>query len=236
MPPFEGAGEYLIAPSEPKGIKVLGRVSSIPEKKGADILWIDGGKWHGVQRKEFGDLLNSVEDGRLAREVQQLQSCHVACLIVEGKPRWTSDGNLMDRYHSRWQRSAYRSLLRSVQGRGIFVEHSDSTADTVALVEEIRRWTSKGDHVSLDRRPKPKVDSWGRITDEAWASHLLQSIDGIGPKQAGAIWKYFGGRLPIALTTTFLDLQKVPGLGPKKAKIIMRAFDDQIILGEAITL
>jgi ERCC4-type nuclease len=216
--------KYLIAPSEPITIKKMGRVSAIPEKHGADIFWINNGKLHGIQRKEFGDLLNSVEDGRLAREVQQLQHVHVACLIVEGKPRWTSDGHLMDRYHQRWQRSAYRSLLRSVQGRGIFVEHSDSTADTVALVEEIRRWTAKGDHVSLDRRPKPKVDKWGRITDEAWACHLLQSIDGIGPKQAAAVWKHFGERLPIALTATYKELLAVDGIGPKTADMIMRSF------------
>lgn len=217
--------EFLVAPSEPTTIKTLGRVSSIPEKYGADVLWVNAGKIHGVQRKFYTDLLSSVEDGRLARECHQLQSCHVAHLIVEGKPKWTSDGMLMDRYNSRWSKAAYRSLLRSVQGKTIFVEYSDSEADTVALVEEIRRWTSKGDHTSLDRRPKPKVDNWGRITDESWACHLLQSIDGIGPKQAAAVWKHFGGHLPISLTATYVELQKVPGLGPKKAKSIVRAFE-----------
>lgn len=218
--------DYLIAPSEPPPIKKLGRVSSIPEKHGADIFWYDKVLlgFVGVQRKEFGDLLNSVDDGRLAREVQQLQSNRVAHLIVEGRPRWTLDGMCMEKYHARWSRAAYRSLLRSVQGRGIFVEHSDSMADTVALVEEIRRWVSKGDHTSLDRRPKPKTDSWGRISDEGWASHLLQSIDGIGPKQASAIWTHFGARLPISLTASVEELRQVPGLGPKKVALLLRAF------------
>lgn len=218
---------YLIAPSEPSIIKRLGRVSSIPEKHGADIFWHDPviKGFVGVQRKEFGDLLNSVDDGRLAREVQQLQRTKVAHLIVEGKPKWTVDGQSMEKYHQRWTRAAYRSLLRSVQGRGIFVEHSDSMSDTVALVEEIRRWTNKGDHVSLDRRPKPRGDVWGRITDEAWACHLLQSIDGIGPKQASAIWTYFGSRLPISLTASADELKRVPGLGPKKVALLIRAFN-----------
>jgi ERCC4-type nuclease len=218
--------KFLIAPSEPRIIKTIGKVSSIPEKMGSDILWHDpsAGGWVGVQRKEFKDLLASVADGRLAREVQQIQRCKIAFLIVEGKPRWSPDGACMIRYYTQWTRAQYRSLLRSVQGREIFVEHSDSMKDTVALVGEMSRWVGKGDHASLDRRPKPKGDTWGRMTDKAWACHLLQSVDGIGPKAAAAIYDYFGGALPIALTTDVKTLEKVPGVGPGTAKKILRAF------------
>lgn len=225
MPKPTPLPEFLVAPSEPALIKAMGRYSAMPEKHGADILWFDPVLKGivGVQRKAFTDLLGSVEDGRLQREVQQLQRCKVAVLIVEGAGKWVN-GMLMDRYNSRWSRAAYRSLLRSVQGRAIFVEHSDSVADTVVHVEEIRRWVSKGDHTSLDRRPKPKADTWGHYTDKAWACHLLQSIDGIGPKQAEAIWTHFGNRLPLSLDVTREELLAVPGFGDKKVALILKAF------------
>jgi ERCC4-type nuclease len=226
--------DFLIAPSEPPIIKTLGRVSSVPERHGADILWYDRATRAviGVQRKEYHDLLGSVADGRLAREVKQLKSTKVAHLIVEGRPRFTPDGHCTEQYLTRWTRAAYRSLLRSVQGRGIFVEHSDSTADTVSLVEEIYRWTAKGDHVSLDRRPTPTGNNWGQLTDKDWACHMLQSIDGIGPKQATAIWMHFGGKLPIELTATRAQLLTVPGVGPIVADKITKAFGAKKVGGK----
>jgi ERCC4-type nuclease len=217
-------GSFLIAPSEPTLIKTLGTVSSTPEKYGADILWTERamGGLIGVQRKEISDLVASVQDGRLSKEVQQLRACSYPLLIVEGMPHWSSDGQLVHRW-TRWTRAQHRSLLRSLQMRGITVEQSDNTADTVSLIEQIASWAAKDGHTTLDRRPKAQPDAWGQLTDEMFASHLLQSIQGIGPKQAKAVWDYFHG-LPIGLLCSRDDLMKVKGLGVKKVDAIVAAF------------
>jgi ERCC4-type nuclease len=218
--------DFLISPAEHSApVKSLGRISTAPERYGADILWWDSAikGWVGVQRKAVPDLIASVQDGRLAKEVAQLMKCKVASVIVEGHTRWSTDGQLM-RSHVRWSRTQHRSLIRSVQGRGIFVEHSDSIADTVKLVREIASWAHKGDHTSLDRRPGPSGDGWGRVTDKAWACHLLQSIPDIGPVQAGAIYDHFEGVVPVTLTATRDELLAVHGLGPKRVDKILRAF------------
>lgn len=214
----------LIAPTEPELIKTLGTVSSTPERYGADILWMDRavGGLIGVQRKEVSDLINSVQDGRLAKEIVQLRAVHLPVLIVEGSPHWTVDGALVHKY-TRWTRTQHHSLLRSVQQRGIIVEYTSSTAETVARVEDIVRWAAKDDHNSLDRRPKPSPDDWGKISDKAWALHLLQSVPGIGPKQAELIWDTFG-RAPIVLDCTREELLAIRGLGPKKVAAILAAF------------
>lgn len=218
---------FLISPAEHAApIKDLGRVSSLPERHGADVMWMDPTikGLVGVQRKAIPDLVASVQDGRLAKEVAQLQTCKVAVVIVEGRPRWSSEGQLMMGY-VKWSRTQHRSLLRSIQGRGIFVEHSDSIADTAALIREIASWVGKGDHTSLDRRPKPGPNNWGKVDDEAWACHLLQSVPDIGPVQAKAIWDHFDGAIPVALTTDAVELAKVPGLGPKRIAKILKAFN-----------
>lgn len=217
---------FLVSPTEPALIKSLGIVSSVPEKHGADVFWTDAtmGGFVGIQRKEIDDLLKSIQSGVLARELQKLLHCKLAILIVEGEPHFTPDGQLSHRF-IRFTRTQYRSQLRSVQLRGIIVEHSSSTADTVALIESIARWVAKGEHRSLDRRPKPSnLDSWGVLTNKAWASHLLQSIEGIGPAQAEAIFDHFDGKLPIEFTATVAQLMEVPRIGKRRAEMIVRSF------------
>ena len=221
---------FLIAPSEGDLLKSLGTVSSVPERHGADVLWAERAVRGliGVQRKELSDLIESSRDGRLSKEVAQLRSCKLAFLLVEGRPQWTVDGVLVHRY-AVWTRRAHHALLRSVQLRGIVVEFTDSLSDTVARVEEIADYAAKGSHTSLDRRPKPMSDGWGKLTDEAWGCHLLQSVDGIGPTQAKAIWDYFNGHLPIGLTVPVERLAEIKGLGPKRLTAIRRAFGAESI-------
>ena len=82
---------------------------------------------------------------------------------------------------------------------------------------------AKGEHRSLDRRPKPGPNEWGRVTDRGFGLHLLQSVDGIGPMQAGAIFDHFK-RVPVELTATREQLLSIPGIGPKRVAAMMKAF------------
>ena len=122
-------------------LKLLGKVSSIPERFGADVLWLEPaiGGTCAVQRKELGDYISSVQNGMLAKELQKMSPVKMAFLILEGRPQWTPDGMLADRF-ARMSRQQYRSLMRSIQARGILVEYSDDLADTVSLIEQIAAW------------------------------------------------------------------------------------------------
>jgi ERCC4-type nuclease len=210
----------LVAPTEPPPIKALGFVSLTTEMYGVDVLFPAYSGLAGVQRKELSDFYASMRDGRLAKEVSQMQSLATRALIIEGSPRFTRDGDLMHSY-IRWDRSSYERLIFSLLSRGIWVLYTRDVLDTARLITELRTWCNKTEHLALDRHPMPK-SHWldnGRV----WASRVLQSVDGIGPKHADEIVKAFDG-LPVRLTCTEEELLAIKGIGKEKVRRLMKAF------------
>lgn len=213
---------YMVAPTEPRIIRSLGNVSSVPERHGADILFPANGGLVAVQRKELSDLIASVHDGRLGKELQQMKSgIAVGILVVEGRPRWSSDGVLLRDYGMPWTRQAHRNLLYSVQANGVWVEATDDANDTVVAVLNLHEYLKKNRHSSLLRRPGP-VSPWGKASNQEWAAHLLQGFDGVGPELAARIVEKFG-RPPLAWTCVEDELREIKGLGPKKAAGLLAA-------------
>lgn len=211
-----------ISPTEPSAIKLLGTVSSLPERYGADVLLLTPLGTVGVQRKECTDLVKSVHDGRLAKEVAQLQALSIAILIVEGKWRWTVDGQSLTARG--WSRASHRGLMLSLQSSGLWVEYTDGLDDTIAFISQLEKWATKPRHVSTRTRPNPS-SSWGKAGSRDWGVHLLQSFDGIGADIAGRIYDEFGG-VPLRWSVTAEDLLTVPGIGKKRAATLMEALDD----------
>ena len=204
-------------------MKILGKSSSLPERWGADVTFAANGGLVGCQRKEIADLIASVHDGRLAKELAQMQRLGRAILIVEGRLKWTSDGHLLGRdFGSPWTRSTHRNLLRSVQSQGVWVESTDDVADTVVAILELAEWCRKPKHQSLIRRPGP-VSPWGKATNADWSKHLLQSFEGVGPELAKNIFEHFGNRLPLDWRVSEAELREVLGVGPKIAKRLVEA-------------
>lgn len=213
----------FIAPTEHRLVKLLpdAAISSLPERMGCDILWTDPS--HGMvgcQRKEFNDLLASVADGRLSKELGQMNHVGLPVLILEGQPRWTLDGALADPYRS-WTRTQHRGLIMSIQTKGVFVLQTEDLADTAEAIVDLRAWAAKTRHTSLDRRPKA-AGTWGKASHKDWCKHLLQSFDGLGPVQAAAIYDHFNG-LPMRWVVDEADLMRVPGIGKTKARRLVEA-------------
>lgn len=226
----------LISPSEPARLRSIGKVSRKHEEKyGVDVWWCARGKTFGVQRKELGDFLASINDGRLKTDRAKMKLLDHAVLLLEGKPRWSLDGQLLSGsgYSHRWTRTQHRNYLLSVQNDGIMVDYTDDLDDTVLRIQEMQRWSEK-DHQSGKGRPKP-VSSWGKAGYREFQIHLLTSFDGIGPGQAEAILEYFG-RVPMHWSVGVKELQQVAGIGPVRAKRLMAALepaDDDEVKGVA---
>ncbi len=211
----------LVAPNEPPLFRAAGVVSAVPERYGVDMLWaVPGVGLCGVQRKEIKDLLASVADGRLAREVSMMRPLVYVSVMIEGRMRWSLDGELMEDW-TRWTRVQHRNLCRSLMAKGIWVEHTDGLGDTIASVEAMKTWTEKRDHRGLETRPKP-AGTWGQYTDADFGVHILQSVDGIGPGQARGIIEHFGG-LPLRWTVTREEMAKVKGLGKVRVEKLFKA-------------
>jgi ERCC4-type nuclease len=212
--------KLLISPTEPRPLKAIGEVSLAPERNGVDVMWgARGGLW-GVQRKELGDLLASKNDGRLSKELAQMGKLEVAVLLVEGRPRWTTEGELMSDYLT-MSRRQYTAMLWSVRMRGVWVEFTDDLSHTIDLVRWLSDWSRKERHSGMRSRPGP-AGNWGHVSDREWGIHLLSGIDGIGPGVAGAIFDAFG-RAPLRWDVSKEELMGVKGIGPKRAGMMVKA-------------
>lgn len=204
----------LISPAEPRELRLLGNTSAAPEKHGADFLWYSKAVGMvGVQRKEINDLLASLADDRLAREIPLLQRLDIAMVLIEGRVEWTNDGFLLAT-SSPFTRAQYLGILWSLQSAGLWIGCSDSLTDTTQYLSAFYRWTTKERHTGLLRRTqKAGRDEYGMRSDRAWQLHLLQGFPGVGYERAKAIVEYYGG-LPLAWTGRLVD---VDGIGPVTA-------------------
>lgn len=212
-----------VAGSEPDALKAaLGFLSTnLPERYGVDILWRARGSFCGAQRKEVSDLLASVADGRLAKEVQQMDLLKVRFLIVEGTVRFTTDDVLLKTFGRPWTGQQYRSVLRGVAAKGVIVEHTASLTDTARRIPELIRWTSK-EHRSLQKRPGPAA-AWGKADNRDFQLHLLQGLPGMGPELAERILEHIG--MPFGWAVSREELLQVPGIGKKKVEAIFQALN-----------
>lgn len=210
-----------VAGSEPQALKDhLGfYVTNLPEKYGVDILWRARGGYSGAQRKEISDLIASVGDGRLAKEIQQMQSLDHRFLIVEGVTKSTTDGILWKGFGRPWTMQQFRNLLRGVASQGVIVEQTASLKGTGDLVPELVRWTMK-EHRSLKGRPGP-ASVWGKADNRDYQVHLLQGLPGIGIELAERIIDQLG--MPLGWAVSKTELLSVPGLGKKKVDTVWAA-------------
>lgn len=213
----------LVAPTEPKYLRDLGKVSSTPELYGADFLLVGKMGVVGVQRKEVRDFLASVEDDRLGKEVAMMQALSIGIVLIEGEWKWTDDGALMDRYNSRWTSTQINGLLWSIQSRGLWTSFVPDMEQTSKYLSSLGTWLAKDRHNSLMNRKNP-TSPWGKADNRDWAVHFLQGIPGIGPVQAAAIYDHFGG-IPMSMDVGVKELEGVKGIGAKRAKIITTMFN-----------
>lgn len=214
---------FLVAPTERPPISSMGPSSSLPERYGVDVFWTSTDKLTcGVQRKTVSDLVASVRDGRLGREVEQMRALDRQALVIEGTPHWTADGTLHDQY-SKWTQAQHWGVLFSAQEAGVWLADSRTGAETVQRIEHLaKRWDHPAGTSSLLNRAASKHDGWGRMDDRATAVYVLSGLPGIGLELAERIYDKFG-RAPISLSCEDDELLEVEGLGPKRLAQIKRA-------------
>lgn len=211
--------EILIAPSERAPIANLGKSSSLPETLGVDVLWDSPHGLAGCQRKEYADLIASVRDGRLGKELIQMQQLQMKFLIVEGQPVWDGQGNLAND-RMKWNVRQHMGVLLSCQVKGVLVLTSRNALDTCAVVEYLVKWTEKEDHVSsLIARSGPEKNGWGDVSERDYAVHLYSGVPNVGATLAARIHDA-GIRLLVA-GTTVEELCTVRGIAKPTAVAIL---------------
>lgn len=208
----------LISPTEPASLRATGRVSLVPENYGCDILLFSKSYGPvGVQRKELSDLISSVRDGRLGRQLVAMKQLELTVLLLEGRPRWTNDGSLLS--HGNWTRTQHNGLIWSVQSRGVWVNTSDDLTDTIAWLSLFQKWLEKDrtKGSSLETRPKGRDEFGKEARGRDFGIHLLQSFPGVGREVAGNVVDHFKG-VPLQWTVSAEELKQVKGIGEGRAK------------------
>jgi ERCC4-type nuclease len=225
----------FVSPTEPKELHTLGTLSMVTEENGVDILWTTAhGKVVGVQRKKFpSDFLASVFDGRLNKEVAQMQQLDRGILVIEGQQRWTTEGRLLSngsegRSRTGWTKEQHRRYLYTIRDAGIWVEDSRSIQDTISVVSDLRVWFDKERHNNHLGRPGPqKKAPWAHITNRDYQKHLLQGLPQIGPELAERILEQLG--MPFHLGVTREQLMGIRGIGKTLADKICKVFEERVV-------
>ena len=221
------SGTILVSPAEPPSLKHLGPTNALPEEYGCDFLILHGDRRYGIQRKEYSDFLTSLADGRLSNEISKMASLDIGMLLVEGEPKWTTDGILVTRYGRPWYLKSHHGLLWSVMEKGIWVERTTSISHTATTVAWFADWISR-EHTSLEGRPKAIPTPWGTRDNRDYQLWILTSLPGIDRVLAGAILDNLG--MIVGLRVTEDQLRTVPGLGPKRIKKIMEALNSDVLV------
>jgi DNA excision repair protein ERCC-4 len=208
---------FFVGPTEPLELRALGETSSLPEVHGCDVAWTGPNGLVGVQRKTIPDLVESLRDGRLAESAARMRLLDVRVLLVEGRPRWSYNGFLLD-VRTSISRDSLRGLLWSAQQRGIWVMTTATLVESIDAIVHLRTWLAKRRHVSFERRPGDAA----AVGSRAWGVHLLQSFPLVGPVVAGAVWDHFGA-VPLRWSCTADDLAGVRGIGPARAHQLLLA-------------
>lgn len=209
----------LVSPAEPPAYKTLGKSSTLPEQLGADFLIFSPLLGQvGVQRKTVTDLVASIYDGRLQREIIDMKGLDVAIWILEGTPEWTSDGRLVG-CRTIYTQAQHYGVTFSLLSKGFWLLATRNQADTLSCLSALENWASKTKHSSLATRPGPTT-IYGSATSTDWQIHFLTGLPGMGYERAKACVNHFGG-LPLSLTG---DLAEVPGVGKVTAKRVKEIF------------
>lgn len=218
---------FLVSPTEPLAIRVVGQVSSVPEMLGADVIWKGNAGMCGVQRKTVADLIASVRDGRLGKELEQMSRLSFKALIVEGSPMWTTEGELLDGdVRSHWSQKQHRGVLLSAQLKGVVVLGTRSHVETLDAIVQLAEWSERdeGRPSSLLNRGNGRPDGWGSLSDRGTAIHFLSGIEGVGPELAARIFDRFG-RVPISWDCDSEELASVRGIGKKKLEKLLKVLE-----------
>lgn len=211
----------LIAPTEPPELRALGVTSGVPERYGADFIVPSPvfGRV-GIQRKEINDLVASIQDGRVEREIWQQKDLSQAIWLIEGRVEWTLGGELLSSSGTRpkYTRAMHLGVLLSLQSYGYWILSSQSLQDSTVLLSSLNKWLMKEKHTSLLRRPSMKGQLGGDLTDQR--IHVMQGFPRVGYERAKGIVEHCKG-LPFQMRDG-VDLTDVPGVGLGVVEVIER--------------
>lgn len=226
--------EVLISPTEPVWLKDYAtRLSLETESYGCDILINSPSGYMGIQRKKFPeDIVASIQDGRLQRQVAEMQVLPFFMILFEGYPSWTNDGqavmgsSINDNSWASFQlykegpdwfnRTVFNKVCATLHLEGVPTVWVADPNEFIAYLDDIKVWWQSDTHSTLATRAPEMVERnrKGRM------AAALQVVKGVGPKAAKNIAEEF----ELVIDAGLGELEEIPGVGPKMAERIYDQF------------
>jgi len=137
----------------------------------------------GIERKKIpSDLISSVEDGRLGREILAMrEECAIMIVLWHGKFRFLPNGNLYlgKRTSKRWTEKGIRNLRRTLElVEGCLVEHARNNAELVQIVAELQEYLDEDSHLSTKGRSPIRTD-WIKPTYYERVRYFYDGLPGV---------------------------------------------------------
>lgn len=203
-----------IVPNEPKSIRKL--FPDLVECPGGyDISLFTKLGRVGIERKKVpGDLLSSIEDGRLGKEILAMrEECKIMIVLFHGKIKFSSDGQLKSGNRiSRWTDKGIRNLRRTLQFvEGCYIEDAHNDNEMVKILSELQEYFDKSEHYSIHFRQGIK-SSWIRPSREEKIIHFYQGLPGAGITIARKLYDKFPTPLSLFRASTN-DIDDIPRIG-----------------------
>jgi ERCC4-type nuclease len=216
-------GEFgALGPHLPDAIAV----GWVEERYGCDILvYLPNGKL-GVQVKRVpDDFINSIADGRLARETQLMKKLEFPVLLLEGVMLYDADHRLLRNGRPTFlTETAVRNIQRSFRAEtGGDTETTPNLVATAKRLGELVNYYSRR-HLSLRKRPDPEGD-WGIVDRRERSLWILQGFEGVGPTLAENIYDHFKC-LPLRWACTREELERVRLIGKRRAESLWKFLEE----------
>ena len=190
-------------------LRGLGLTATVIEALVGDYIWQSPLGVVMVERKTVNDLLASVGDGRLHRQLTTMtELAKVPILLVEGELS-QYDGH-MDAWRGKeaqkdWNFNAVMNLMLSWQLGGIYVTSSPGLSYTHLRIQSLYNWSQKNSHLRPKR--KKQIPAMGRLSLRA---EVLAAIPRIGVETAMVLAQ--GNSLKQLFSKTEEEWQKLLGL------------------------
>lgn len=164
-------------------LQELGFPVSVDRLAAGDLWALDGEQiFLAVERKDPADLLNSIADGRLFRQVAELiELGGLPVLLIHGRMEW-EDGFVRLEGRTGWRYASVAMALLRAQLAGCPVLYwPDRFQDAIRLLIQRALRPSRG--FPLARRPLKPMD------ERIW---FLSQLPGIGPVRAQELLERWG--------------------------------------------
>lgn len=211
----------VITTNEPKRIREL-FLDRIEVPMNFDIILYTKAGAIGIERKKVpDDLLSSVTDGRLNREILAMrEETQIQIVLLHGKMKFNKDGSLKtwrnrpQRYG--WTKKGITNLKRTLRYvEGLYIEEAINNKELVQVINDLQIYFDQKYHLSIKSRPRIET-SWMIPTHAERIVYFYSGLPGIAIVGAKKLYDHFSNPLQL-YEASIEDLMQVRGIGKAMA-------------------